>query len=148
MNSFDSVDPEMIYHYKTPIVNVPIPKLERQEYSKKPLYKKDVHGSSSKAIFKFMTTDKNHIDIDEYKHSHPYDSDDFERNRGLLLWYPEWKERLTEMSVISKKWENLVENWDTIEKLYDEEYEKYGHRIYNDGECCKYINTLLNNKSY
>lgn len=150
MNSFASVDPEMIYEYKNPIdnVNIPVRKLERQEYSEKPLYKKDVHGSSSKAIFKFMTTDKNDIDIDEYKHSYPMDCDDFERNRALLLWYPEWKERLVEMSVISKKWKNLVENWDTIEKLYNEEYEKYGHYIYNDGECCKYIRTLVNNKSY
>lgn len=115
-----------------------ISELEKQEYSQKPLYMKDVHGLSSKAIFKFMTQDH----IDKY-YDYPLDVDDFERNRALLLWYPEWRKRLVEMSIISDRWSNLVNNWDHIEKLYDEDYEKYGNKAYEDGECCKYIRTLV-----
>jgi hypothetical protein len=122
-----------------------ISNLDKQEYSQKPLYKKDVHGLSSRAIFKFMVTNKDHIDIDEYKHEYPSDVDDWERNRALLLWYPEWKIRLKDMSIISKKWSNLVENWDRIEKLYDEDYEKYGNKAYENGECCQYIIILILN---
>ena len=68
---------------------------------------------SSKAIFKFMTTDPNHRSFDNYPY--PYDVDDFERNRSL--WYPQWRERLHEMSIISPQWKSLVENWGKIEKL-------------------------------
>ena len=120
-----------------------IPKLEKQEYFEKPLYKKDVRGSSSKAIFKFMTTDPGFLCFDEYEHSFPVDSDDFERNRALLLWYPEWKERLSEMSIISDTWSNLVNNWDTVERLYNEDYEKYGSNGFNNKSCCSYIKTLI-----
>lgn len=49
-----------------------------------------VQGLSSQTIFRFMTG------ISEEKHKnwwqtyhHPYDVDDYERNRALLLWYPE-----------------------------------------------------------
>jgi len=141
----DRLNLEEQFSYKEPknTDSMDIPRLERQEYSEKPLYKKDVHGSSSKAIFKFMTTDPKYICIDEYKHSYCYDTDDFDRNRALLLWYPEWKERLTEMSIISKKWNNLVNNWDTIEKLYNEDYEKYGNDKFYDKNCCSYIKSLI-----
>ena len=115
--------------------------LERQEYSQKPLYKKYVHGLSSKAIFKFMTTDKDHICLDNYKYSYAYD--DFERNRALLLWYPEWKIKLKDMNIISDQWSNLVNNWSTIEKLYDEDYEKYGDSNFYGKNCCRYIRSLV-----
>jgi hypothetical protein len=112
-----------------------ISELDKQEYSEKPLYKKDVHGLSSKAIFEFMTQGNKYYD-------YALDVDDWERNRALL-WYPEWREKLINMSIISDRWKNLVENWDHIEKLYDEDYEKYGNKAYEDGECCKYIRTLV-----
>jgi len=117
------------------------PKLNKQEYVEKPLYKKDVYGLSSKTIFKFMTTDPNHRSID--KDHHPYDVDDFERNRALLLCYPEFRARLHETSIISHQWKNLVENWDNIEKLYNQDYQKYGDGNFYKKECCQYIRSLL-----
>lgn len=120
-----------------------ISNLEKQEYSQKPLYEKDVFGLSSKAIFKFMTTDQDHIFLDDYKYSYCNDADDFERNRALLLWYPEWKIKLKDMSIISDQWSNLVNNWSTIEKLYDEDYKKYGNDNFYDKNCCFYIKSLL-----
>ena len=116
--------------------------LERQEYSQKPLYEKDVCSGSSKAIFEFMTTDRNHVCIDDHYY-YPLDVDDFERNRALLLWYPEWKIKLKDMSILSDQWSNLVNNWNTIEKLYDEDYEKYGNGKFYNKNCCSYIRSLV-----
>ncbi len=87
----------------------------RQEYTTKPLTKKEVLGASSKTIFKFMTGQ-------EIKRArHPWDRDDFERNRALLLCYPEWKARLPEMATLSLVWANLTANWSRIEELYDQD---------------------------
>lgn len=116
----------------------------KQEYDCKPIHKRQVFGESSKTIFKFMTgilTDKERKDEAYY----PYDVDDFERNRALLLWYPEWKPRLPEMGILGEEWKNLVENWSIIEKLYDADYEKHGHKAFGEGECCKYIRSLVKN---
>jgi len=131
---------DYFYYKNTNNVKYEIPNVK--QYTEKPLQKKDVYGSSSKAIFKFMTTDKKYICFDEYKYSYPYDSDDFGRNISLLLWYPEWKERLIEMGNISNTWEKLVKNWDNIEKLYNDDYIKYGNDIYQK-TCCAYIASLI-----
>lgn len=111
----------------------------KQEYCSKPLSKNEVKGESSKTIFKFMTESL----VESMKFYYPRDVDDFERNRALLLQYHEWKERLIEMAIYSPKWKILVENWSTIEKLYDRDYEKYGHKAYGVGECDQYIRSLI-----
>lgn len=110
----------------------------KQKYDKIPLSSSEVNGSSSKTIFKFMTYGNYSKDSD-----HPWDVDDWERNRALLLCYPEWRKRLLEMSKISLTWAKLVHNWAKIEKLYDEDYEKYGNKAYNVGKCCLYIRELI-----
>lgn len=71
--------------------------------------------------------------------SYPIDVDDWERNRALLLCYPEWRERLPEMATVSKKWKNLVERWDDIEKLYDKESISVNTKESYEGECYKLI---------
>lgn len=115
----------------------------KQEYSEKPERLSDVRGASSKAIYKFMTTMKEYIALEDLVYNYPNDVDDFERNRALLLCYPEWRNQLKDMSIISYRWKNIVENWDIIEKLYDNDYTKYGNKTYNHGECCTYIRNLI-----
>lgn len=122
-------------------------KLPKQEYSRKPLTKHKVKGASSKSIFRFMTTPVDEIDMEKLAFYYPRDVDDFERNRALLLWYPEWRERLIEMRIICDEWKNLVENWSKIEQLYDEDYAKHGNKAYDTGECCKYIRSLVKCKA-
>lgn len=117
--------------------------MQKQEYSQKPLTKHDVRGASSKTIFKFMTTPLQELDMDKLACYHPRDVDDFERNRALLLWYPEWKVRLPEMGVVCSEWKNLVDNWSEIERLYDADYVQYGNKAYRIGQCCKYIRSLV-----
>jgi hypothetical protein len=134
---------ESITYLKPKSKLITLSNLDKQKYPQKPLYKKDINGLSSKVIFKFMTTHSDHFDVNKYKDDHPLDVDDFERNRALLLWYPEWRKRLPEMGIISDKWLNLVNNWNTIEKMYNEDYEKYGNGNIYDKKCCNYIRSLV-----
>lgn len=133
------VKPDIEIPIQEEIKNTPLP--ERQQlYVTIPKSISEVNGLSSGTIFKFMMSgiySKNSPYAD-----HPYDVDDWERNRALLLCYPEWRKRLPEMSVISLKWSKLVHNWDTIEKLYNEDYIKYGDMAYGKGECDNYIRQL------
>ena len=126
----------------------------KQEYDHKPLTTQEVKGASSKTIFKFMSFTKEEIEEisssddqnrDKLSFHYPMDVDDFERNRALLLWYPEWRERLDEMKVLGDEWKNLVspEAWSKIENLYDEDYAKYGNKAFGKGECCRYIRSLV-----
>lgn len=117
--------------------------LPKQEYYSKPLTKHEVRGASSKTIFKFMTTPFDARKIRLMSFNHPKDVDDFERNRALLLYYPEWKIRLPEMGIICKEWNSLVNNWASIEQLYDEDYIKYGNKAYKIGKCDNYIRSLI-----
>jgi hypothetical protein len=113
--------------------------MNKQEYSEKPLHKDDVRGLSSKTIFKFFSKGGAIPDSDY----HPHDVDDWERNRALLLWYPEWKARLHEMEVVSLAWSRLTKNWAAIEALYDEDYRTHGNKAFGKGKCDAFIRSLL-----
>lgn len=111
----------------------------QQLYEVKPIKIEDVQGASSQTIFAFMTTSW----IEHKISDHPWDVDGWERNRALLICYPEWKLRLKEMSNVSKYWKVLVENWETIEEKYNLDYEKYKHKAFGKGECDTYIRSLI-----
>src|SRR5689334_20237245 len=85
----------------------------QQLYKNKPTNINEVRGESSKTIFAFMTGSL----VD--RSNHLWDIDDYERNRALLICYPEWRSRLQEMSTVSKYWKVLVDNWETIEEKYN-----------------------------
>ena len=72
------------------------------------------HGMSSKSMwFFFMGVCDNRI-------SYPYDPDDFSRCYKLLEMVPEWKIRLPELKTLSRQWSNLVDNWDELNRLYED----------------------------
>ena len=110
-----------------------------QEYVMRPESAKEVNGQSSKTIYRFMTAT---LKPDKYI-SYPLDVGDFERNRALLLMYPEWNQRLHEMASLGPEWAALVSNWSTIMQLYDEDCKVYGNKAYGIGKCDKYIRSLL-----
>lgn len=70
-------------------------------------------GMSSKAIWSMMMTGtaKNHF---------PYDPDDFSRCYKLLKAIPEWRKRMDAMRPISSAWNNLVEHWDELTAMFEE----------------------------
>lgn len=49
---------------------------------------------------------------------HPLDPDDFKRCLMLLDASPETKARLAEMAAVSPQWKSLVENWDSLERIF------------------------------
>jgi len=65
--------------------------------------------------------------------NHPHDPDDFKRCYKLLQAIPEWKTELYKLKQLSMVWSNLVDNWDKLTEMYEENmktnwkhYEKVG----------------------
>lgn len=52
--------------------------------------------------------------------NHPHDPDDFKRCYKLLQTVPEWKTELYKLKPLSKAWNNLVDNWDKLTAMYEE----------------------------
>lgn len=74
-------------------------------------------GTSSETIFEVITGKK----ITKYGKSHPYDPDDFRRCYLLLKAVPEWKNKLHLLKSESKTWANLVDNWDKLTEMLEEQ---------------------------
>lgn len=69
------------------------------------------------------------------KRHYPYDPDDFSRCYKLLQAVPEWKgaRAMQKLKLLSPEWSNLVDNWDRLTEMYEENvrthwknYEKIG----------------------
>ncbi len=74
-------------------------------------------GVSSKTILAHMLG----ISRAEWEAGHPWDPADFGRCERLLAKFPEWRERLPEMSKVSPVWAALVRNWGKIRDAMDRE---------------------------
>jgi len=116
----------------------PVKVIGRQLYTLPPHCCDFVQGESSKVIYQFM----NHGFHRSGKY-HPTDVDDYERNRALLLCFPQWEARIDRMGELSKEWKILTEHWDEIEEKYCKDYESYNGKVFESGECNKYIHQLL-----
>lgn len=75
-------------------------------------------GTSSRTIWAVMMSIvteprrcNQHYDI-------PHDPDDFSRCYKLIKLFPEWKERLQEVSTVFPKWIPYIREWDKLSKLY------------------------------
>lgn len=53
--------------------------------------------------------------------SHPLDPDDFRRCYLLIKTVPEWKDRLPFLKPLSTAWSNLVDNWDKLTEMLEEQ---------------------------
>ena len=73
------------------------------------------HGISSKTMFKYLDG----RDIAEYER-HPCDPDDFSRCYKLLEAVPQWKSQLHKLKRISPVWAKLVDNWDKLTEMYEQ----------------------------
>lgn len=73
-------------------------------------------GSSSKAICAHMLGIKNRD-----MHSYPSDPSDLGRCLRLLRLIPEWAKRINEMGEYSPGWSGLVEKWEDIAQIMQDE---------------------------
>lgn len=54
----------------------------------------------------------------------PHDPSDFGRCYRLLKHFPEWRDRLPEVAEKYPAWRPLVEEWDALTALYEEEIKR------------------------
>jgi hypothetical protein len=73
-------------------------------------------GTSSETIWGRMMG----MRIVKHHEDHPYDPDDFSRCYKLLKAIPEWRSKLDVMNAVSPTWKRLVENWDKLTEMYEE----------------------------
>ena len=77
-------------------------------------------GSSSKTIWAVMMGTRI---TSVFGASVPLDPSDFGRCHRLLQHFPEWKERLDEVSERYPKWTPMVQKWDEMTALYNRDVE-------------------------
>lgn len=53
--------------------------------------------------------------------NHPHDPDDFKRCYALLECVPQWKSQLYKMKEVSPTWSALVDNWDKLSTMLEEQ---------------------------
>lgn len=74
-------------------------------------------GMSSETMAKqFLGTEVTDLD-----YGHPHDAFDFRRCCLLLEWVPSLRHRLDELRGLSPIWSGLVEDWENLEALLEEE---------------------------
>lgn len=71
-------------------------------------------GMSSKTMWNCLMGNKG------YPINHPYDPDDFSRCYKLLECVPEWKKDINKLKPLSKQWSNLVDNWEKLTQMYEQ----------------------------
>jgi len=54
---------------------------------------------------------------------HPCDPDDFRRCYLLIKTIPEWREKLDKMKTVSPIWSRIVDNWDRLCEMLEEQIE-------------------------
>lgn len=75
-------------------------------------------GTSSKTIWAVMMGAELY---DSFMVDIPHDPSDFGRCHRLLNHFPEWRDRLPEVAERFPKWLPLVNHWDELTELYNEE---------------------------
>ena len=76
-------------------------------------------GTSSKTICGVMIGNR-YVHGNVF-HEPPLDPDDFGRCYRLLRAFPEWRARLPEVAAAYPEWAGLVDAWDELTALYEEE---------------------------
>jgi hypothetical protein len=75
----------------------------------------DDTGLSSKAILNVMTGSGK-----PSRYNYPRDDEDFGRCHRLLNLIPEWRERMTEMSIVGPEWAALAPRWSDLTEAHEQ----------------------------
>ncbi len=79
------------------------------------------HGMSSKTMFNHLSLTLHGFPLLETDYlCAPSDPDDFSRCYKLLQAVPQWKARLAELKALSPVWEKLVNNWEKLTAMYEQ----------------------------
>ena len=78
-------------------------------------------GTSSNTIWAVMmgAVMENNKDA-WWRYDVPHDPDDFSRCWKLLMLFPEWRKRLSEVASIFPKWIPFVKEWDKLTRMYEQ----------------------------
>lgn len=122
-------------------VNIPTDKTEEQNANWWLTYGE--HGTSSKTMFKYLNNGY-HFQIQN--ESHPYDPDDFRRCYLLLKSVPQFRAKLGRMKSVSRQWSNLVDSWDKLTEMLEEQmmYIEKGDRKKASNGMYEFMQTLIN----
>ena len=110
MKVFDSVHKNCKKTWVEPVANEKHPVTERAMW----WISNGETGMSSKTMWNHFMGNKN------FPVNHPWDPDDFSRCYKLLEAIPEWKSRMPELKALSGPWSNLVDNWQTLTEMYEQ----------------------------
>lgn len=80
-------------------------------------------GVSSEGIFSHLTG----IPLDQGRPSPPSDPSDFRRCRLLVAAVPSFRAKLPRMAELGKQWKAIVDHWDEICAIMDEEASQEAH---------------------
>lgn len=94
-------------------------------------------GMSSKTMW-FCLMGKNNDEV-----RHPYDPADFSRCYKLLQAVPEWKKHLNRLKYLSEPWSNLVDNWDKLTEMYEQNVNE-DWKNYKKIGMYEFMQTLIN----
>ena len=94
-------------------------------------------GISSETMFGAITG----LYINESKYP-PSDPSDFYRCYKLIKEVPEFKSGLYKVSKISKTWENIINNWDKLSKLLEQQIEHKENRVKLTSEMYNFMKKL------
>ncbi len=110
MKLFDQLHKDCEKTWTEPVADQNKPLLERAQW-----WKKDgERGMSSETMWSCFMGEM------PTRRSHPSDPGDFKRCYKLLQAVPEWKAELHKLKSLSTPWSNLVDNWDTLTQMYEE----------------------------
>jgi len=91
-------------------------------------------GTSSKTIWAVMMNAVLPSRKDSWDYSVPHDPDDFSRCWKLLVLFPEWRGRLSEVAIQFPAWIGFVREWDKLTVMYEAllaEDKYYSHTMYD-----------------
>lgn len=94
-------------------------------------------GMSSETMWNCLIGNK------DFSVRHPYDPDDFSRCYKLLQAVPEWKTQLRKLKRLSIAWSNLVDNWDKLTEMF-EENQRTEWKNYKKIGMYEFMKTLIN----